>query len=171
MLLDLQSHFADDERIDAIFGSRFNLVPIEHPDAGQVEPQFFLVGMDPTLADELEAVRDEDGDLLSISELGPNEIVINERAARELDAEPGDQVRLYVLGAPRQFTVAEIGRDAVLTGNLEAGGAGGLLPMEAYQALLGPRLSAARSMGLDPGQRGRRRRGAAGVLRCPRPRP
>ena len=141
VLLDLQSHFAGDERIDAIFGSRFNLVPIEHPDAGQVEPQFFLVGMDPALADELQAVRDEDGDLLSISELGPNEIVINERAARELDAEPGDQVRLYVLGAPRQFTVAAIGRDAVLTGNLEAGGAGGLLPMEAYQALLGPRLS------------------------------
>ena len=116
-------------------------MPIEHPDAGQVEPQFFLVGMDPTLADELRAVRDEDGDLLRLSELGPNEIVINERAARELDAEPGDQVRLYVLGAPRQFTVAAIGRDAVLTGNLEAGGAGGLLPMEAYQALLGPRLS------------------------------
>ena len=141
VLLDLQSHFDDDERIDAIFGSRFNLVPIEHPDAGQVEPQFFLVGMDPALADELQAVRDEDGDLLRISELGPDEIVINERAARELDAEPGDRVRLYVLGAPRQFTVAAIGRDAVLTGNLEAGGAGGLLPMEAYQALLGPRLS------------------------------
>ena len=141
VLLDLQSHFADDDRVEAIFGSRFNLVPIEHPDAGQVEPQFFLVGMDPALADELQAVRDEGGDLLRISELGPNEIVINERAARELDAEPGDRVRLYVLGAPRQFTVAAIGRDAVLTGNLEAGGAGGLLPMEAYQALLGPRLS------------------------------
>ena len=141
VLLDLQSHFAGDERIDAIFGSRFDLVPIEHPDAGQVEPQFFLVGVDPQLADQLEAVRDEDGDPLRLSELGPNEIVINERAARELDAEPGDQVRLFVLGAPRAYTVAAIGRDAVLTGNLEAGGAGGLLPMDAYQRLLGPELA------------------------------
>ena len=76
-----------------------------------------------------------------MSELGPTEIVINELAARELDAAPGDQIQLYVLGAPRQYTVAAIGRDAVLTGNLTAGGAGGLLPVGEYQSLLGPRLS------------------------------
>ena len=142
VLLDLQAHFESDDRIDAIFGSRFDLVPIEHPDAGQIEPQFFLVGVDPATVDRLDAVRDEDGDLLHLSEVGANEIVINERAALELDAEPGDQIRLYVLGAAREFTVAAIGRDAVLTGNLEAGGSGGLLPLEAYQNLLGPRLSA-----------------------------
>ena len=141
VLLDLQAHFDGDERIDAVFGSRFDLVPVEHPDAGQIEPQFFLVGMDPELADQLQAIRDEDGDLLELSSLGSNEIVLNQRAARELDAEPGDQVRLYVLGAPREFTVAAIGRDAILTGNLEAGGSGGLLSMDTYQSLLGPRLS------------------------------
>jgi putative ABC transport system permease protein len=143
VLLDLQNHFADDDRIEAIFGSRFELVPIEHPDAGQIEPQFFLVGVEPSLADELNAVRDKDGDLFQLSALGPNEIVINERAARELDAEPGDQVRLFVRGSPRQYTVAAIGRDAVLTGNLIAGGAGGLLPLSQYQEVLGPQLSPA----------------------------
>ncbi len=141
VLTDLQSHFAGDDRIEAIFGSRFDLVPIEHPDAGQIEPQFFLVGMDPSLSDRLQAVRDEGGDLILLSDLREGEIVINERAARELDAGPGDAVRLYVLGAPRQFTVAAIGRDAVLTGNLEAGGSGGLLPMDVYQSVLGPQLS------------------------------
>ena len=141
VLLDLQAHFAGDDRVEAIFGSRFDLVPVEHPDAGQIEPQFFLVGMDPELADQLQAVRDEDGDLLELSSLGSNEIVLNQRAALELDAEPGDQVLLYVLGNPREFTVAAIGRDAILTGNLEAGGAGGLLSMDTYQSLLGPRLS------------------------------
>ena len=141
VLSDLQSHFADDDRIEAIFGSRFDLVPIEHPEAGQIEPQFFLVGVDPQTVDRLDAVRDQDGDLLRLSELGADEIVINERAARELDAEPGDQVRLYVLGRAMQYTVAAIGRDAVLTGNLEAGGSGGLLSIDAYQNLLGPQLS------------------------------
>ena len=141
VLSDLQSHFADDDRVEAIFGSRFDLVPIEHPEAGQIEPQFFLVGVDPQTVDRLDAVRDRDGDLLRLSELGADEIVINERAARELDAEPGDQVKLYVLGRARQYTVAAIGRDAVLTGNLEAGGSGGLLSIDAYQNLLGPQLS------------------------------
>ena len=141
VLSNLQAHFADDDRIEAIFGSRFDLVPIEHPEAGQIEPQFFLVGVDPQTVDRLEAVRDQDGDPLRLSELGADEIVINERAARELDAEPGDQVRLYVLGRAMQYTVAAIGRDAVLTGNLEAGGSGGLLSIDAYQNLLGPQLS------------------------------
>ncbi|MDE2987235.1 MAG: FtsX-like permease family protein [Chloroflexota bacterium] len=141
VLSDLQSHFADDDRVEAIFGSRFDLVPIEHPEAGQIEPQFFLVGVDPQTVDRLDAVRDRDGDLLRLSGLGADEIVINERAARELDAEPGDQVKLYVLGRARQYTVAAIGRDAVLTGNLEAGGSGGLLSIDAYQNLLGPQLS------------------------------
>ena len=141
VLRDLQTHFAGDERIEAIFGSRFDLVPIEHPAAGQIEPQFYLVGLDTEIADRLQAVRDQDGELLEVGALASDEIVINERAARELDAQPGDQVRLYVLGTPRQFTVAAIGRDAVLTGNLEAGGAGGLVPMDVYQDLLGPRLS------------------------------
>lgn len=141
VLSDLQSHFADDDRVEAIFGSRFDLVPIEHPEAGQIEPQFFLVGVDPRTVDRLDAVRDRDGDLLRLSELSADEIVINERAARELDAEPGDQVKLYVLGKARQYTVAAIGRDAVLTGNLEAGGSGGLLSIDAYQNLLGPQLS------------------------------
>ncbi|MYA01917.1 MAG: ABC transporter permease [Chloroflexi bacterium] len=141
VLSDLQSHFADDDRVEAIFGSRFDLVPIEHPEAGQIEPQFFLVGVDRQTVDRLDAVRDRDGDLLRLSELGADEIVINERAARELDAEPGDQVKLYVLGRARQYTVAAIGRDAVLTGNLEAGGSGGLLSIDAYQNLLGPQLS------------------------------
>ncbi|MYD52747.1 MAG: ABC transporter permease [Chloroflexi bacterium] len=141
VLSDLQSHFADDNRVEAIFGSRFDLVPIEHPEAGQIEPQFFLVGVDPQTVDRLDAVRDRDGALLRLSELGADEIVINERAARELDAEPGDQVKLYVLGRARQYTVAAIGRDAVLTGNLEAGGSGGLLSIDAYQNLLGPQLS------------------------------
>ena len=141
VLVDLRSHFADDDRIEAIFGSRFDLVPIEHPDAGQIEPQFFLVGVDPQTVDELEAVRDADGDLLQLSELGTNEIVISERAARELDAEPGDQIRLYVLEAAREYTVAAIGRDAVLTGNIEAGSFGGLLPLDSYRSLLGPQLS------------------------------
>ncbi len=141
VLLDLQSHFAGDDRIEAIFGSRFDLVPIEHPDAGQIEPQFYLVGVDPEITDRLQAVRDKDGDLLQLSALGPDEIVINELAARELAAEPGDRVRLYVRGASSQYTIAAIGRDAVLTGNLVAGGAGGLLPMDAYQQLLGPQLS------------------------------
>lgn len=141
VLSDLQSHFADDDRVEAIFGSRFDLVPIEHLEAGQIEPQFFLVGVDPRTVDRLDAVRDRDGDLLRLSELGADQIVINERAARELDAEPGDQVKLYVLGRARQYTVAAIGRDAVLTGNLEAGGSGGLLSIDAYQNLLGPQLS------------------------------
>ena len=141
VLVDLQAAFANDDRVDAVFGIRVEQVPIEHPAAGQIEPQFYLMGVDAAAVDSLDAIRDEGGDPLSLGALGADEIVINQRAARELDAQPGDQVALYVRGVARRYTVAAIGRDAALTGNLEAGAAGGVLSLPAYQNLLGPALS------------------------------
>ena len=138
---DLNAEFANDDRVDAVFGIRIELVPIERPKAGQFEPRFFLVGVDPALADQIDAVSDDDGNPIALSSIAANEIVINQRAARELDAEPGDTVRLYVRGAARQFTVADIGRDAILTGNVDDGAAGGVVGVDAYQSLLGSELS------------------------------
>ncbi len=141
VLDDLSAAFANDDRVEAVFGFRWELVPIEHPDAGQIEPQFFLIGVDPALVDKIDAVKDKDGDPIQLSSLSANEIVINQRAARELDAEPGDTVRLFVQGAPRQFTVAEIARDAVLTGNLDNGAAGGVIGVDAFQTVFGAEFS------------------------------
>ena len=141
VLDDLRGAFADDPRVDAVFGVRWESVPIEHPAAGQVEPQFFLTGVDPGVVDALGAVVDEDGDLISLGSLSANEIIINEIAARELAAMPGDEVQLFVRGQLRTYTVAAIGRDATLTGNIEDQAAGGVLGLAAYQELLGPELS------------------------------
>ena len=141
VLDDLNRFFAEDDRVDAVFGTRFELVPIEHAAKGQVEPQFYLVGVEADVADRIEAIVDEDGDPISLGALSSSEIVINERAALELDAAPGDSVQLYVRGAERQFTVAAIGRDAILTGNLEADSAGGVVSDDVFQTLLGPELA------------------------------
>ncbi len=144
VLDDLRDEFVDDERVEAIFGARFELVPAEHPEAGQIEPQFFLVGVDAALADRIGAVADEDGELIALSELSASEIVINERAARELDAEPGDTVQLYVRGVPHRFVVVAIGRDALLTGDVGGAGggsAGGVIDVDVFQPVLGDEIS------------------------------
>ncbi len=141
VLDDLSAEFAGDERVDAVFGARFELVPAEHPDAGQTEPEFYLVGLDPDLATRIGAVVDESGDPLALNALAANEIVINQRAARELAAGPGDVVRLYVQGSARPFTVAAIGNDAILSGNVGEGTAGGVMGVGAFQSLLGSELS------------------------------
>ena len=143
VLDDLRAEFAGDERVDAIFGARFELVPAEHPGAGQVEPQFFLVGVDPAAADRIDALADEDGDPISLGALSPTEIVINQSAARELDAAPGDTIRLYVRGSGREFRVAAIARDALATGDIDgaSGSAGGVVGVEVFQSLLGDELS------------------------------
>ena len=138
---DLRSLFADDDRVAGVFGARWEAVPAEHEAAGQVEPQFLLTGVESAVVDRLEGVVDVDGRPIVLGSLGSDEIVINERALTELAADVGDTVRLFVQGSLREFRVAAIGRQAVLTGSLETPTAGGVLPIEVFESLLGPELA------------------------------
>ncbi len=140
-LSDIQQALSDDDRVDAVFGIRWEAVPIEHPDEGQIEPLFLLTGVDAQVVDRIGGIVDRDGDLLELGALGTDEIVINQMAARELAAEPGDEVVLYVRGQAHRFTVAAIARDAALTGDVGEQTAGGVLNVDRYQAVLGPQLS------------------------------
>ncbi len=141
VLDDLNTAFANDDRIDAIFGIRWEAVPIEHPAEGQIEPQFFLTGVDSAIVDRIGGLVDEDGDPIELAGLSSDQIVINQLAARDLAAGPGDQVRLFVRGRLQTYTVAAIGQDAVLTGNIDDQSAGGVISLAAYQELLGEELS------------------------------
>ncbi len=132
---DLRQEFADDERIEAVFGVSIETVSSEHDAAGQVEPGFFLVGVEPSITDPLQAIVDADGDPIELGALAANEIVINELAARELAAQPGDRITLYAGGQPRQYQVAAIGQNALLTGDVQ-NNSGGVVGITAFHDLL-----------------------------------
>lgn len=142
VLTDLRNGFANDDRVEAVFGFRSEVVPIDHPETGQVEPLFFLVGVDAQEMDQIgDAILDQDGDALRLSSLSEDELIINQQAARDLDAVPGDVLRLFAGGALHRFTVAAIARDAVLSGQLTDLSAGGVIGLDTYEQLLGPNLA------------------------------
>ena len=79
---DARLEFGDDERVDAVFGVTIEVLPALHPTSGQIEPSFWLIGVDAVAADSVGAVPDGDGDPFAIAGLAADEIVVNPQAAK-----------------------------------------------------------------------------------------
>jgi ABC-type lipoprotein release transport system permease subunit len=108
---------ADDPNIDGYLPTLFEQVPILNPESGLSEPNGTFAGLD---ADSLDGFPDivsaTTGDLLDLASLADDEAFINESAADELAAEPGDRARVFVQGLPHEFTIADVVEDRFTTG-------------------------------------------------------
>ena len=102
-------------------------VPVSNERAGQTEPLVLLVGVptDQTRGFQSD-FEDLQGNLVSVADLGQDEIYANKSAADKLDVKQGDTLRLFVAGQGSNFTVKDILQDRVLTGTV-FGEAKGLL--------------------------------------------
>jgi putative ABC transport system permease protein len=105
---------------------------------GQTEPLVLLMGVNASQLEggfesDLETVSGESVDLDALPE---GSIYINESAAEELDARPGDTVTLYTRNQPHEFTIAAVLVDRVLSGAVSID-SGFVLPLDRAQELLG----------------------------------
>ncbi|MCY3568142.1 MAG: ABC transporter permease [Chloroflexi bacterium] len=140
VLEDLRRHVAAEPElspsVDAVFGAAIEPAVASNDEAGQLEPQFNVVGVDASVVDRLGAVLDESGEPLELGRLAVDQIVINELAARELAAEAGDTIELTVRNQQRSFRVAAIAQNATLTGDGENERiAGGVLGIDVFRGL------------------------------------
>ena len=71
----------------------------------QTEPTVWVTAMDPQYQPEFGQIRDLAGGTTSLAELAPDEVFINEDAANELEANPGDVLVVYAAGASREYRV------------------------------------------------------------------
>ena len=134
---DARLEFGDDEQVDAVFGVTIEVLPALHPASGQIEPSFWLIGVDAAAADSVGAVPDADGDPFAVGGLAADEIVINPQAAEELDAGVGDTIVLRVRGEPHSFRIVEIGEPGFLTGDVQGDSSGGVLSAARARELVG----------------------------------
>jgi putative ABC transport system permease protein len=74
----------------------------------QTEPTVWVTAFDPEYQPEFGEIRDLAGGTTSLAELGPGEVFLNEDAAEELDANPGDTLAVYAAGSSREYTVSAI---------------------------------------------------------------
>jgi putative ABC transport system permease protein len=85
----------------------------------QSEKQVTVVGYDPVDADSFGALRTTSGKRVTFSELGANEVFLEQGMADRLDAAPGHELELFLAAnQPLRVTVRAVIRPDVLPGSL-----------------------------------------------------
>ena len=118
---------------DGVTGAIIEEVALQAPATRQTEPTVILFAPDPARMKGFAAIRDVDGGNVSLSDLGPREIYLNDRAASDLRAESGDPVMIFV-GETR---VAVRVREVVHFDGAGTADAALLVPLDRAQTLLG----------------------------------
>ena len=129
LIRDLDAAFADDERVDAVFGVRMESAGVRNVDTRLSEPSFMFVGLDPAQVDSFGAIPGLDGEPYPLSSLASDEILLNADTAANLDAEVGHRLSVVIGSRTQELRVAAIVDTTLLTGwgssiifNIEAGG-------------------------------------------------
>ena len=108
---------ANDPNIDGSMGVLFEPAPVLNPASRLSEPHVELTGLDTSALDGFpDVISAEDGRVLDVASLGPNEAYMNERAADKLGTKPGDTVQFWVNNEQHEFKILDIVKDRVLTG-------------------------------------------------------
>jgi putative ABC transport system permease protein len=119
---------------------RLEQVAAANPRTGDAVAAVQLAGFDPLRLSSLGGLRLSDGSGANLG-LGDRELLVSERANRDLRLESGDILTLYVNGEPTAFTVAGIVEDELASGVLGYSYAdlpGGIaMTLTAMESLLG----------------------------------
>jgi putative ABC transport system permease protein len=87
---------------DGVTGAIVDQVAIQAPAQRQSEPSVVLFAADPARMNGFSPIVGSTGERLSLGDLGPSEIYLNAKAAKELRVEAGDPVVVYAGGAAPQ---------------------------------------------------------------------
>lgn len=114
---ELRAELSGYDDIDGFLPAIFKQVPVVNPRSQQSEPLFQLAGVEAASMDGFpDIISVETGETLDVGTLADDEVYMNESAAEELAAVPGDQIAVFILGQPHEFTVVDIVEDRFLTG-------------------------------------------------------
>ena len=125
------------ENVDGVMPVLWKYVPIVNMASGLAEPEVGIMGVDPNRLADFGGLSDLSGNAVDIAGLAPNEIVVNETAADDLNAKVGDTLTIYYNNAPVELVVANIAKDSVLTGAVDLGSPGVVLSLNRLQEITG----------------------------------
>jgi putative ABC transport system permease protein len=123
--------------VDGVVGVIRAPVPVTNQRAGQSEPFLVMTGVAEDGMADFPDIESLDGRLLSIGDLGRDEIYLNKSAAEALDAVRGDALTFYIGGKPQDLVVREVVKDRELTGATPLLAKGLALGLKRAQELLG----------------------------------
>lgn len=106
----IESAAADSGLVDGVTGAIIEQVAVQAPAQGQNEPSVVLFAGDPARMDGFSPIRGSGGTTLSLADLGPHDVYLNSKAARELRVEAGDRVLIFAGGRPVPSRVRDVVR-------------------------------------------------------------
>ena len=130
---ELQAELADFEEIDGLLPAISESVPAVNLRTSQSEGFMRVSGVDPGHLDGFDVFTLTSGEAFDLADLADDEAYINDKAAEELDAVAGDELRLFIDGEFPTFRVKGI---------VERGGVSGrdptlIIPLERAQGIFG----------------------------------
>ena len=130
---ELQTELADFEEIDGLMPQIGESVPAVNLRTSQSEGFMRVAGVDTRYLDGFGTFTLSSGEAVRLADLMDAEAYINDKAAKELDAVAGDELRLFIDGQTPTFKVK---------GVVERGGLAGrdptlIIPLERAQGLFG----------------------------------
>ena len=91
-------------------------LPVENDKSGIAESRVQIRGIDGKYSDNFDDIKNLDNQILSINNLGNDEVYINAKLSNKLDLKKGDTVGVYINLQREQFKIAEVLRDGSLAG-------------------------------------------------------
>ncbi len=113
---ELETALAGDPEIDGIGAILTEQVPLVNPKTRQSAPSVNFVGADPTRLKGFPDIENLQGKQLDLGSLAANQMYVNEDAAKEVDAHPGETLTVYYQNQPLEFEVVDIVKTRALTG-------------------------------------------------------
>ena len=92
---EIQAALADDPNVDGVMPSIWEGTGVQSVTTQQTEPRVTVFAPDPAHMEGFGEIRDVAGGTLTMADLAPGEVYLNEEAAENFDAAPGHQLMVY----------------------------------------------------------------------------
>ncbi len=141
-LATIQGALSGDTTVDGVMPELREVVPVVNEAKQLAEPSVNLVGLDPSMLGGFGEIKSTAGESIDLLTVQPGSVLLNERAATELDAQVGDTLTVFVNNQPTSLTVQEIVQNTYITGggrdfNSGVEVSGMVMPLAQAQELLG----------------------------------
>src|SRR5690606_17106799 len=113
---ELEAQFEGDPDFENFMPMLTLPVPAINPEARLSEPAATLTGIDVEEVDSIGGIQRPNGGSIDLSGLGPDQAILSETLARDLEASEGDTIRIVINNEPHDIEVYAIGQDSILTG-------------------------------------------------------
>ena len=104
----VESALAGSGLVDGVTGAIVEQVAVQAPAQRQSEPSVVLFAADPARMDGFSPIVGADGTNLSLGDLGPDEVYLNRKAAKELRVAAGDRVLVFAGRTKSSASVREV---------------------------------------------------------------